>query len=288
MLGSGYVASAYMRSLHFLGMNPMIASRAWLDYHDPQLLRAYIRLYQPQLVINCAGYTGRTVDDCEVNKQECYIANVTLPRNLARVCGESGTRLVHISSGCIFTGPGPFKESDSPNNLDQFYAQCKAAAEQEILSVTKETGLKSWIFRIRMPFNHIICPRNWLVKIAEYPLILEGQNSITFLDEFTTRSYMLVQKDNPGVYHAAYPTPVSTLKVAELLLSSGLRRFPVLPYPPAEFYRCHCPRSQAVLDSSKFEREAGAAFGDPWAAIRWSLQNFRVASRAASLDGKAS
>lgn len=280
ILGTGYVASTYARALHFLGLNPTILSRAWLDYHDIDQLQTYLRGTKPQLLINCAGFTGRTVDDCEWLKQECYHANVVLPRLLGQLCADHSIPLVHISSGCIFTGPGVWKETDKPNNLDQFYAQCKAAAENEIL-ITKA---RAWIFRIRMPFSHVLSPRNWLCKLRDYPLILDGQNSVTFLDEFCMRSYAVVQKAEPGIYHAAYTTPVSTRAVAQLMMDMGARKIPIQDYPPETFAKFHCPRSTAVLDSSKFEQAAGAAFGDPMCALRWCIQNFRVASRAASRD----
>lgn len=273
VLGTGYVASAYLRALHFLGLRPAVLSRAWLDYTDPDVFENFLTVSKPQLVINAAGFTGRTVDDCEADKQQCYAANVTLARTIGEACARAGIALAHISSGCIFTGLGPFKESDEPNNLSQFYAQCKWHAELELAKI----GGKVWTFRIRMPFGNLPHPRNLLTKLANYERILDGLNTLTFLDEFAMRSYQLMGKAAPGVYHAGCSLSTSTALVAQMLLEAGIRKVPVKLYPPDEFLKTHVARSYAVLDVSKFEGAYGTKFGDPLVALRWCIQNFGIA-----------
>lgn len=273
VLGTGYVAAAYMRALHFLGLRPVALSRAWMDYTREEELDTYLRWQSPQLVINAAGFTGRTVDDCEADKQSCYAGNVTLPRMIGAVCKRRMVQLLHVSSGCIFTGDGPFTEESKPNNLGQFYAQCKLHAEMELM----DSGATVWIFRIRMPFGHITHPRNLLVKLSNYDRILDGLNSITFLDEFAMRSYHLVQMAAPGVYNAACSSPVRTAQIARMLMDAKLRKNPVTLYPKDEFDREHVPRSAAVLDVTKFEKAYGSEFGDPMTCIKWSIDNFGVA-----------
>jgi dTDP-4-dehydrorhamnose reductase len=280
ILGSGYVASAYMRTFLFLGFHPVILSRAWLDYTDLDQLSRYLELLDAELVVNCAGFTGKTVDDCAKDIHQCIAANMVLPGMVAEVCASAGVPLIHISSGCIFTGPGVWKEDDEPNNMDQPYARSKVFAEQRITT----SGALAWIFRIRMPFNHLPHQRNWLTKLANYPLILDGLNSITLLDEFTMRSYLVFQKAEPGIYHAAYPTPVRTIEVARMLRDVGIRKLPVHEWIPSDFRKSYGPRSEAVLDSSKFESACGAAFGDPLVAIRWCMEQMNGRTVLGSAD----
>jgi dTDP-4-dehydrorhamnose reductase len=275
VIGTGYVGSAYARMLHYLGFHPLILSRSWLDYTNPEELEFVLRSYQPDWVINCAGYAGRTVDDCETNCLECYDANLVLPYNIALACGK--IPLIHISTGCVFDGPGQFTEEDCPNFLRTVYGVTKLNAEQEILNIKDNC----WIFRIRMPFNHQNHPRNWLTKIKNYERILDGINSVTFLDEFCMRSWQLSNKAKPGIYHAAYSIPVSTLVVARMI------RPDVVEYDPDEFLKHHVPRSAAVLDCSKFEKAYGATFGDPMCAIRWCLAQMEAATMVGDRSGCA-
>lgn len=268
VIGTGYVAQAYLRTLHFLGYHPLVLSRSWIDYYNPETLRFCLSEYKPDIVINCAGYTGaNTVDDCESRLAECRQANMVLPGSIAELC--SGCKLIHISTGCMFDGIGPFTEESVQNFAANVYQITKLFGEQRVSAADCD----SWIFRIRMPFNHLPHPRNWLMKLIKYRRILDGLNSVTFLDQFAMRSFQLVAGDKgpPGIYHACESIPVYTLAVAVLLRSAGLRES-VHVYEPEEFDSYHVKRSAAVLDSSKFEKAYGSPFGDPYCAIRWCIE----------------
>lgn len=263
IIGTGFVAQAYLRCLHYLGYHPLVLSRSWLNYTDPEELEFTFRSYQPDVVINCAGYTGETVDDCEGNL-ECYDANLVLPYNIALACNGLGLcPMIHISTGCVFNGSGQFTEEDCPNFLKTAYGVTKLNAEQEIENIKEDC----WIFRIRMPFSHISHRRNWLTKLMKYDQILDGLNSVTWIDEFAMRSWQLWQKAPPGTYHATQRNPVRTLDVARMLKPD------VKEYDPVEFLKNHVQRSAAVLDCTKFEKAYGTEFTDTMVALRWCLQN---------------
>lgn len=255
------MAQAYLRCLHYLGFHPLVLSRSWLDYTDPDLLRFTLSSYQPDVVINCAGYTGDTVDDCEVNKDECADANAVLVETISHEC--NGRKFIHISSGCIFNGDGPFSENDPPNFTSGWYQQCKLAGE-------KAAGKDAWIFRIRMPFSHVPHKRNWLAKLQNYDRILDGLNSVTWIDEFAIRSWQLWQKSPPGIYHATQRNPVSTLDVARMVKPD------VKEYDPVQFIKSHVQRSAAILDCSKFENAYGTPFTDSTVALRWCVKEMKT------------
>jgi dTDP-4-dehydrorhamnose reductase len=182
--------------------------------------------------------------------------------------------MIHISSGCIFDGVGPFDEEAVPNFCDNVYQRTKLFGEQRVRAACE----RSWIFRIRMPFGPRVHRRNWLCKLMAYDRILEGHNSVTFIDEFAMRSYQLVQKAEPGIYHAACPKPVYTANVARMLYDAGLREKQVKLFKHDDFMAAgHVQRSAAVLDVSKFEKAYGAPFGDPLVSIRWCIDNLRSA-----------
>lgn len=272
VLGSGYVASAYMRAVNFLGHHPIGLSRSWINYVDPETLRFFLDVAKPDLVINAAGYTGRTVDDCQANKTECYQANVVLPRNLALICADLKLRMIHISSGCIFDGDQNFTEEDEPNFISNFYQHCKYSAERDVL----DSGAQAWIYRIRMPFSYYSHPRNWLTKLCGYPQILDGLNSVTFLGSVSMRSFQLVEKAPPGIYHCCETTPIRTAQVARMLFDAGLRKEAVALIRPEDFVGAgHVARSAAVLSVKKFENAYGAPFGDPLCAVRWCIDSLK-------------
>jgi len=74
---------------------------------------------EPAVVVNCIGII-KQVDS--VNNLPLLIeTNALLPHRLAALCGRYNSRLVHISTDCVFSGAtGMYKESDPPDALDSY------------------------------------------------------------------------------------------------------------------------------------------------------------------------
>src|ERR1043165_7740621 len=51
----------------------------------------------------------------------CLTSNSLFPHQLAQACAGSGTRLVHLSTDCVFSGArGKYLESDPPDPVDLY------------------------------------------------------------------------------------------------------------------------------------------------------------------------
>lgn len=281
ILGTGYLASAYSRALIYLGYSPLILSREWLDYTCRDRIRGVITTAKPQWIINCSGFTGTSVDECESKRIECEIANAVVPRILAEESDRGKCGFIHISSGCIFSGLGPFTEEDEPNFVTNHYQQTKIRGEQNVWL----RHPSPFIFRIRMPFSETINRKNWLVKLCKYACnnapIIDGMNSVTWVDEFAMRSWQLAQKAKPGVYHAVQPQPVSTLSTAQhatLLVGVPKARLATAELLE-QFYLSHIPRSGAVLSCKKFDDAYGTAGTPAPSAIEHCLKAIKVELR---------
>lgn len=253
--GNGFVASAYKLYLESIGHEPLVVSRSFCYYPHVAVVRSLLEHYRPHVVINAAGYTGLTVDCCEKHQSDCMAANVTLPVNVARECHKFSIPFIQISSGCIFDGHGPFTEEADPNPVS-FYARCKLLAEIDLAQ------FKPWTFRIRMPFSTRNHPRNLLIKLVKYEKILDGENSLTWLEEFCERSWRIFEKgsplQSPAIFHAVQPGAVRTRDIAQLLLDARIRVLPVTLFDQVEFYESHVKRSEAVLSSEKFDTAFGS------------------------------
>ena len=153
VLGSGYIARAFGGGV----------SRSVVDYTKREAVERLVR--DADVVINCAGFTGRPhIDQCEDMKAETIKANICLPAMLSDVCADHGVRFVHISSGCIFQGSGNYDEGDKPASQLSFYSQTKWLAEQCV---------RGLILRIRMPFDgsghkHAIVKEPQPIQILQY------------------------------------------------------------------------------------------------------------------------
>jgi len=87
----------------------------------------------PDIIINCAGLTD--VDACEKEKMSFMVrkVNVEGPRNLAQGSARYDCKLIHISSGYVFSGqksiPQPYFEDDP---MDPISAYGRSKMESEI------------------------------------------------------------------------------------------------------------------------------------------------------------
>src|SRR5262249_12370912 len=76
-----------------------------LDIADAAAVRRAMEQHEPEVVINCAGRCGApNVDWCEDHKAETLHSNLLGPLVLLEECACRGAYLVHLGSGCIYSG----------------------------------------------------------------------------------------------------------------------------------------------------------------------------------------
>ena len=274
--GSGYVGQAYQALLTRKGIPFRNLRRGDLDYSSPALLADALRADRPDFLINAAGYTGKpNVDACELHKAECLFGNAVLPGLIAQACAAANVPWGHVSSGCIYSGARPdgtgFKEEDTPNftfrtNHCSFYSGTKALGE-EVLAGTPNV----YVWRLRIPFNEVDNPRNYLTKLIRYQRLLEATNSISQLDEFVAATFACWERRIPfGTYNVTNPGHVTTREVVELIQASGVCRKDFSFFRSEDEFMhvaAKTPRSNCVMDSAKL-----AAFGICLTPVREAIQ----------------
>ena len=261
--GNGYVGTAFQMHLQQMRLPFEVISRSIVDYSDESSLMRLIDQRRPEFLINAAGYTGRpNVDACEVHRTECLQGNAVLPGVIRSACKKVGLPWGHVSSGCIYTGAKPdgsgFTEVDAANfsfrqNNCSFYSGCKALGE-ELLSDT--AGCYVW--RLRIPFNEVDGPRNYISKMMRYDCLLKATNSLSQLDEFAAACIACWTKRVPfGTYNLTNPGSVTTEDVVAMIKRFGLTQ-KVFQFFDSEdqFMKlaAKTPRSNCVLDTTKAEQ----------------------------------
>ncbi|MBS0633199.1 MAG: sugar nucleotide-binding protein [Verrucomicrobia bacterium] len=283
--GSGYVGQAYQSLLTRKGIPFRNLRRAELDYTHPATLAAALKAGRPDFLINAAGYTGKpNVDACELHKTECLFGNGVFPGIVAQACAEAGVPWGHVSSGCIFTGARPdgsgFSETDTPNftfrqNNCSFYSGTKALGE-EVLAGQPNV----YLWRLRIPFNEVDNPRNYLAKLMRYQTLLEATNSISQLEEFVAATFACWEKRVPfGTYNVTNPGQVTTHEVVDLILKSGVCTKDYRFFKSEDEFMhvaAKTPRSNCVMDSAKLA-SVGIKLTEVHEAIARDLHRWRKA-----------
>ncbi len=284
--GSGYVGSAYQALLQRKNIPFRNLRRADFDYTQTAALTELLRREKPAFLINAAGYTGKpNVDACELHKAECLFGNAVLPGRIAEACTAAGVPWGHVSSGCIYTGARPdgtgFTETDTPNftfrtNNCSFYSGTKALGE-ETLAGRPDV----YVWRLRIPFDHVDSPRNYLTKLMRYQRLLEAANSISQLHEFVAATFACWEKRVPfGFYNITNPGQVTTREVVDLIRQSGVctKEFTFFK-DETEFMNlaAKTPRSNCVMNSTKLAA-TGIRMTEVHEAIARDLSNWQRTS----------
>ena len=190
IFGNGFIGSR----LHGAIPSTMSTKRI----HSIADAMAEIDRYQADVVINCIGFTGYTsVDDCEVDRPRTIYANTFIPIILNEATKRTGTKLVHISSGCIYNytpGSPPITEDLKPDFFDLYYSRTKIYAEgaldDSVLSL-----------RLRIPLDNRPHPRNLLTKLLAFNKVIDIPNSITYIPDFIDALQHLLIIDAKGIFN---------------------------------------------------------------------------------------
>ena len=259
ILGKGYVGSHLYK--HF-DKNADIISKSELNYHDEETLYNFLLNSNIKTVISTVGFTGKpNVDQCEEKKEDCFKLNVIVPKIVENVCKALDINLIHISSGCIYTGYDKiYTEEDTPNfgfydRDSSFYRNTKHLSE--LILDPSYTN----IVRIRMPIEYKLTDKNLLTKLLKYDNTIDYANSKTDLKRLC--EFVEAIKDNfkAGIYNAVHSKALTTREVVKILKEYNLvnENWKFVPY---ETLKITANRSNCVLSNEKAKKDFNFNFGD--------------------------
>jgi dTDP-4-dehydrorhamnose reductase len=101
--------------------------RTGVDATDENALRNLLDAEKPDALVNCVGLVKQRH---EAQSPELAITiNALLPHVLARLCRETGTRLIHLSTDCVFDGASGNYREDSQATCRDLYGRSKLLGE---------------------------------------------------------------------------------------------------------------------------------------------------------------
>lgn len=222
ILGHGYLAHALAKEFHARKVevcdNKIPASRLTFD-----AIQALIYLHRPHLVVNAAAFIpSPSVDACKDDPEQNIRGNVLLPAAIAHACRESDVPLMHLSTGCIFDEQREYTEEDTPTRgWDGYcgaYVGAKLLAEKSVLEHPE-----SYVLRLRLPFDSIDHPRNYLTKLAAFSTVYIHVNSLTHRGDFAKAAVDLWECGAPyGVYHVVNPGQIQAVDLRLRLVSQDI------------------------------------------------------------------
>ncbi len=99
----------------------------YVDVENTDSLARIFNQLKPDVVINCIGLVKHLIN--ENNIQKAISLNALLPHRLAELCQLSGSRLIHFSTDCVFSGNKGFYTEKDLSDADDIYGKTKALGE---------------------------------------------------------------------------------------------------------------------------------------------------------------
>jgi dTDP-4-dehydrorhamnose reductase len=259
--GAGMLGQAVAAAATRLGHAVVALSRVELDVTDADHVRRVIVAAEPRAVINCAAWTD--VDGAETAEAAATAVNGAGAGNVARAAGETGARVVHVSTDYVFDGTKstPWVESDPVGPIGA-YGRSKLAGEEEVAAAGGEHAIvrSAWLFGAG--------GRNFIDTMLalgddrdEVSVVADQVGSPTWTGHLAEALIELAERrGDVGIFHAAGAGACSWYELAvEVFARSGVR-CRVLP-TTAERYARPAPRpAYSVLGT---ERDA-APILPPW------------------------
>ncbi len=160
----------------------------------------------PDVVIHTAAMTQ--VDQCETERDTCWLQNVTAVENVVSACEKNSCRLVHISTDFIFDGThGPLDESATPNPVSH-YGRSKLAGEEAVMKskahwAILRTVLVYGVTRDMSRSNIVLWVKKSLEEGKSINVVDDQWRTPTLAEDLAVACMLAAKKKVTGIFHVS-------------------------------------------------------------------------------------
>jgi len=191
-----------------------------LDVTDNATVIDLFSKLQPDVVIHTAAMTQ--VDDCELNQEECKVANIEAVRNVVAGCQAINSHLIHLSTDFIFDGSeGPLTEDAEPGPVN-FYGETKLAAEKLIV----ESGISYGIARTVLVYgivpglsrsNIILWVKDSLEKNKNINVVDDQWRTPTLVEDLAEGCWLMAKIKATGIFNISGEDMLTPYDMAQMV-----------------------------------------------------------------------
>jgi len=259
----GQLAKEFQRLLSSKGEEYIALSHEEADVRDYVKLNSVFEAYKPEVVINCSAYNQ--VDKAESDYEEAMKVNALGPYNLALLCKEYGSFLVHYSTDYVFDGSkseGLYTEADEPNPLNK-YGLSKLLGERFAMQTVHNMLLLrvSWVFGEGTQ-NFIYKVLNWSKEREVLQVSVDEVSVPTWARRIALVSHEAIHKGLSGLYHLVSSGYASRYEWAKQVLKLCHKENLVVPVP-ADTFNLPAKRPKfSAMSNERISAELGIMLPD--------------------------
>lgn len=261
------------------------ASRTDFPLDDAEAMATVFAAFQPDYCINCAAYTA--VDRAESDREAAMRTNGQGPADLAKLCVEHHTRLIHTSTDYVFDGSSaePLKE-DAPVNPVNFYGESKLAGEKAVQAADPTAIIirTSWVYSTHGS-NFVKTMVRLLHERSEVKVVNDQIGAPTYAADLAKAIMDIVRycdqhPDAPatgGIYHYCNEGRISWYEFAVEIREMIGAKARVIPISSAEFLTAAKRPAFSLMDTTKIRNQFGVhivPWKDSLMACLFKMQQF--------------
>ena len=201
------------RSIQYFSEASRDALISDVDVLDQDSLVSVLARVMPDVVINCVGLIKQLAD--AKDPLSALPINAMLPHRLAKLCALSGSRLIHISTDCVFSGQkGMYIESDT-SDAEDLYGKSKYIGELHSLpnAVTLRTSIIGHELRSSYSLVDWFLSQKSIVKGYE-KAVFSGLPTVELARVIA--DYVLPRPELSGLYHVS-AEPIDKYSLLKLI-----------------------------------------------------------------------
>ena len=227
-----------------------------VDIRNIGAVRNCIEQYDPDIVINAAGYTD--VDGAEINPITAFTINADGAANVAKAAKEGQAVSVYFSTDYVFDGTKgkPYVEEDEPNPVG-VYARSKRMGEIAVLEADPSALV------IRTAWLYGANGRNFvgtMLKLAdqdEIRVVADQRGSPTWTHDLVLATLKLVLCGASGIVHVTNSGNTTWYEFAHKIFEIMGKEINVVPITTEELNRPARRPAYSVLDNSAYTQITG-------------------------------
>ena len=243
-----------------------------LDITDVKQVMAFTREVKPYAIINCAAYTA--VEKCEQEEDLAFRINAVGARNLSIAAGETGAKLIHVSTDYVFDGNGtrPYRETDL-TEPQSAYGRTKLAGENFVREFSERHFIvrTAWLYGDGKNFVRT------MLRLAEtndkVRVVRDQVGSPTSAAELAKAIAYLLPTENYGLFHGTCEGDCSWAQFAEEIFRLAGKNTIVEPITSEEYGAAVKRPAYSILENYMLRMTTDFMFADWHDAIAAYLKD---------------
>jgi dTDP-4-dehydrorhamnose reductase len=216
---------------------------------------------KPAYCINCAAYTA--VDKAEDDIDTARKVNKDGAANLAKLCAQYQSTLIHVSTDFVFEGasPYPLVETDAANPIN-VYGLTKLEGEHAVAELLSQHYIirTSWLYS-EFGNNFVKTMLRLGAEKDELKIIADQVGTPTYAIDLAACIMAIIQSDKQqyGIYHYSNEGVTSWYDFAKGIFDIAGYTLNVLPIRTHEYPTKAVRPPYSVMDKAKIKKTFGIA-----------------------------